>query len=67
MVFAAPGDQSNVGGDTVSLPISATDNQNGILAYGATGLPAGLSIDPGTDILSATVAACCYRITSTGL
>ena len=55
VVFDAPGDQSDVGGDAVSLAISATDNQNGTLAYSATGLPAGLSIDPATGIISGTI------------
>jgi serine protease len=40
-----PGTQTSATGSTVSLQIHATDSQSGqTLTYGATGLPAGLSI-----------------------
>ena len=57
VVFADPGDQSDVGGAIVSLPLSATDNHGGTLVYSAVGLPAGLSIDPSTGIIAGTIAA----------
>ena len=51
-----PGDQSNSEGDTVALPIQATDANGGTLTYSVTGLPAGLAIDPNTGLISGTVA-----------
>ncbi len=51
-----PGDQSNTEGDTVSLPIAASDSSGGTLTYSATGLPAGLSIDVNSGLISGTVA-----------
>jgi subtilase family serine protease len=47
-----PGDQSNGVGDSVSLPIQASDATGATLSYSATGLPSGLSIDPSTGVIS---------------
>jgi hypothetical protein len=52
----SPGDQANATGDTVSLPIAAADSDGDSLTYTASGLPSGLAIDPGTGIISGTVA-----------
>ena len=41
-----PGDQTDLVGDTVSLALTGTDGGVGSLTFGATGLPAGLSIEP---------------------
>ena len=49
-----PGNQSNGVGDSVSLPIQASDSTGATLSYSATGLPAGLSIDPSTGMISGT-------------
>jgi len=46
-----------VTGHNVSLPVVATDAENDTLTYGATGLPAGLSIDSSTGVISGTVTA----------
>ncbi len=51
-----PGDQSDNEADTVSLTISATDADGDVLTYGATGLPAGLTINPSTGQISGTIA-----------
>jgi hypothetical protein len=53
----SPGNQSNALGDTVSLPITASDSDGNTLTYTATGLPLGLAIDPGTGIVSGTVSS----------
>ena len=57
ITFTNPGNQTNNPGDTVSLPIQATDNEGGTLTYSATGLPSGLAIDPNTGLISGTLAA----------
>ena len=51
-------EQSEVG-SPVSVQLSATDSSSGSsgIAYGATGLPAGLTINPGTGLISGTVAS----------
>jgi Putative Ig domain len=53
-----PGTQTTVlGSGPVSLQIRATDSNSGaILVYGATGLPAGLSIDAATGLVSGAPA-----------
>ncbi len=50
-------DQFNSEGDPVSLQVTATDLNNLPLTYSATGLPAGLSIDPQSGLISGTIAA----------
>ncbi|HEX4722100.1 MAG TPA: putative Ig domain-containing protein [Pseudonocardiaceae bacterium] len=47
-----PGNQSTVVGTSVSLPISASDTAGGTLSYSATGLPAGLSINSTSGVIS---------------
>jgi hypothetical protein len=53
----APGDQNNVAGDVVSLPMTASDANGLPLTYSATGLPPGLSIDPDSGLISGTLPA----------
>jgi hypothetical protein len=50
------GDQSSVEGATVSLSASATDPDDDPLTYEASGLPADLTIDGSTGLISGTVA-----------
>ncbi len=50
----SPGDQTTTEGDTVSLFISASDPNNDPLTYSASGLPAGLGIDPVSGEISGT-------------
>ncbi|MEU6175686.1 putative Ig domain-containing protein [Streptantibioticus parmotrematis] len=53
-----PGSQSTAVGTSVSLPISASDSASGqSLTYSATGLPAGLSINSSTGVISGTPTA----------
>jgi len=47
-----PGDQENTEGDTVSLQISAADPDDDLLNYDAEDLPADLSIDASTGLIS---------------
>ncbi|MDJ0499060.1 MAG: Ig-like domain-containing protein [Acidimicrobiia bacterium] len=53
-----PGAQSSAEGDVVSLPIVAIDPDlpANALSYSASGLPAGLSIDPSTGQISGTIS-----------
>lgn len=50
-----PGDQNSTAGTPVSLQMQASDSAPGqTLTYSASGLPAGLSINPGTGLISGT-------------
>ena len=50
-----PGNQTGTVGSPVSLQIHATDSASGqTLTYSTTGLPAGLSINPTTGLISGT-------------
>ncbi|MCD9879798.1 M4 family metallopeptidase [Streptomyces guryensis] len=49
-----PGSQSATVGTAVSLQVSASSTNSGSLAYAATGLPTGLSIDSSTGVISGT-------------
>ncbi|MBC8767885.1 putative Ig domain-containing protein, partial [Arenibacter sp. BSSL-BM3] len=51
-----PGTQNNIEGESVSLQIDATGSCTDV-TYSATGLPAGLSIDANTGLISGTVSA----------
>ena len=50
----APGDQSGVVGTSASVQVSGSDSKGKTLEYSATGLPAGLSINPGSGLISGT-------------
>ncbi|MCO6003565.1 putative Ig domain-containing protein [Actinoallomurus purpureus] len=53
-----PGSQTSTVGTAVSLQIHATDSASGqTLTYSATGLPAGLSINASTGLISGTPTA----------
>jgi hypothetical protein len=54
--LTVPPDQTNNDGDSVSLQMSATDSLNNPLTYTASGLPAGLSINSSTGLISGTFA-----------
>ncbi|MER8187775.1 putative Ig domain-containing protein [Kitasatospora sp. NPDC094015] len=52
-----PGSQSTAQGAAVSLQIHATDSASGqTLSYGANGLPAGLSVNAATGLISGTAS-----------
>ena len=57
VVISVPADQTNKEGDSVTLGISASDAYAGTITYGATGLPAGLSINASTGAITGTVAS----------
>ncbi|TCO48788.1 putative Ig domain-containing protein [Actinocrispum wychmicini] len=52
-----PGPQSGTVGQAASLQIQASDPQGDSLTYSATGLPAGLSINATTGLISGTPSA----------
>ena len=52
-----PGNQTGAVGTAASLTIHATDTASGTLSYAATGLPAGLSINSSTGVISGTPTA----------
>jgi hypothetical protein len=49
-----PGAQTTPVGQSTQLPITANDTAGGTLTYSATNLPAGLTIDAATGIISGT-------------
>ena len=49
-------DRTDAEGALVSLDAAATDPDGDTLTYGATGLPAGLSIDSATGLISGTIS-----------
>ena len=53
-VLTAPGNQINVVGNAVSRQMQATDPNGDLLTWSASGLPAGLSINPSTGLISGT-------------
>ncbi|GEM_PF-358006 len=66
-VLAAIGAQTDIEGASVSLSLSATDPEGDNLSFGATGLPAGLTINPTTGLISGTLTAAVgtYAVTVT--
>jgi hypothetical protein len=50
-------DQSTVVGTPVNIAVQATSNRGLPLTYSASGLPAGLAIDPVSGVISGTIAA----------
>jgi Putative Ig domain/PLD-like domain len=67
VTVANPGSQTGTVGTGVSLQISATDSAPGqTLTYSATGLPAGLSINTSTGLITGTpTTAADYNVTVT--
>ncbi len=47
-----PGDQTGTVGTPTDLQIQASDTDGGTITYSATGLPAGLSIDPASGLIT---------------
>ena len=55
VTVTSPGSQTGTVGTAASLQIGASDSASGqTLTYTATGLPAGLSINPGTGLITGT-------------
>jgi subtilase family serine protease len=54
VTVASPGNQSGTVGRAVSLAINGSDSGNAGLSYAATGLPAGLAINPATGVITGT-------------
>jgi subtilase family serine protease len=52
--IASPGNQLTITGQAVSLAVHGSSADNAPLAYSASGLPAGLSINPATGVISGT-------------
>ncbi|MFK8031373.1 MAG: FG-GAP-like repeat-containing protein [Gammaproteobacteria bacterium] len=51
-----PGTQQNNVGDVVNVAVTARDNNSGAISYVADGLPAGLSINANTGVISGATA-----------
>jgi hypothetical protein len=64
----SPGDQGHMTGGTANITVRGTDPESDPLTYSATGLPAGLTINPATGVISGTVgssAACTCAVALT--
>jgi hypothetical protein len=59
-IVSNPGDQISTFGDFVSLQINATDPDSNPLTYNASGLPADLSIDSNSGLISGDIAMDAY-------
>ncbi len=60
--------RTSPGHDQVALPLSAVDPDHDVLTYSATGLPAGLSIDDATGLISGELtmaSAGVHQVTAT--
>jgi len=56
-VLTNPGAQSSTRGAVLKLTINATDGNDDLLSYSATGLPKGLSINRSTGVISGTISS----------
>jgi Cellulose binding domain/Putative Ig domain len=67
VTVTSPGNQSGPVGTAASVQIHASDSASGqTLVYGASGLPAGLSVNSGTGLISGTpTTAGTYTVTVT--
>ena len=70
VTMSSIGTQSNPAGTVITTPVqvvTATDANGNAVAYTATGLPAGLNMDPVTGLVSGTVTAAAgnYLVTVT--
>jgi hypothetical protein len=54
VAVTSPGNQGTFAGRPVSLPVHAADSGGAGLSYSATGLPAGLSINAASGVISGT-------------
>jgi len=64
-IVTNPGTKTNTEGDAVSYQIEATDpDGDAITSFGASGLPTGLVVDPGTGLITGTTTtAGSYAVT----
>ncbi len=60
LALAAPDNRSDRDAATVSLQLAGTDADSDTLTYSATGLPAGLSLNAGTGLISGTVGTAAH-------
>ena len=56
-VVTNPGSQLNTEGDSVNLPIQASDPNGTVVTFSATGLPPGLGISQTSGLISGTVVS----------
>jgi regulation of enolase protein 1 (concanavalin A-like superfamily) len=67
-VLTQPSNQTSAEGSSISMALAASDPDGNTLTYSATGLPASLSVNPGTGNISGTLtftSAGTYSVTAT--
>jgi Putative Ig domain len=66
-LITGPSNQSHTTGTSVSVQIVASDPEGSALQYGASGLPAGVSVNTSTGVMSGTITASAgtYTVTTT--
>ena len=57
LTLYSPGDQSSTDGGVVSLQVISSDGDGSSVTYSASGLPAGLSINSSTGLISGTISS----------
>ena len=57
ITLTVPADQFNLRGDVISAPVTAFDANGDSFTFSASGLPAGLSIDSGSGLISGTISS----------
>ena len=56
-VLQNPQDQANLAGSSASLLLDASDPNNDVLTFSATGLPSGLTINTATGLIAGTLTS----------
>lgn len=64
--LSQPANQSSIVNTSVSLTLTGSDPEGGVLTYGASGLPPGLGVNPSTGVISGVVTtAGAFVVTAT--
>ena len=65
--LTSPGNQNHLRGAVVSIPLTASDPTGDVLTFSATALPAGISINSATGLISGTISSSALTSYSTSV